>query len=235
MQEAHYVTQPRRIIVAITGASGAIFGIRTLEVLGKIADVESHLVMSDGARATIAYETGYSVDEVKGLADVVHSERNLGASISSGSFQTEGMLVAPCSIKTLSGIANSYDDNLIIRAADVVLKERRKLVLLVRETPLHVGHLKLMVQASENGAVILPPMPSFYHRPVTVDDVVDHIVGKALDQFGIDAKLYRRWQGSVQEGKQARERRESGTYPPQRLGEGLPQEGDEPLTQDEDF
>lgn len=197
----------RRIIVAITGASGAIFGIRSLEVLGRLPDVETHLVMSDGARATIAYETNYTVEEVRSLASVVHSERNLGAAISSGSFQTEGMLVAPCSIRTLSGIANSYDENLVIRAADVVLKERRKLVLMVRETPLHAGHLRLMSQATENGAVILPPMPSFYHLPVTVDDIVDHIVGKSLDQFGIDARLFRRWEGSASEGKQARERR----------------------------
>lgn len=199
----------RRIIVAITGASGAIFGIRALEVLGQVEDVETHLVMSTGARATIAYETGYSVEQVRALASVVHSERNLGATISSGSFRTEGMLVAPCSIKTLSGIANSFDENLIVRAADVVLKERRKLVLLVRETPLHAGHLRLMSQATENGAVILPPMPSFYHLPVTIDDIVDHIVGKALDQFGIDAHLFQRWQGSAVEGREARERREN--------------------------
>lgn len=184
------------LVVAISGASGPIYGIRTLEVLRCIPDIETHLIVSAGARATIAYETHYSYDQVKALADVVHNETNLGASISSGSFATAGMIIAPCSIKTLSGIANSYDDNLTIRAADVTLKEGRKLVLVLRETPLHLGHIRLMAQAAEIGAVILPPVPSFYHLPETVDDIVNHTIGKVLDQFGIDAKLFARWQGS---------------------------------------
>lgn len=185
------------MIVGISGASGAIYGIRALEVLRDLG-VETHLVLSKGARATIALETNHRVDEVQALATVVHSEQNLSASISSGSFRTDGMLVAPCSIRTLSGIANSYADNLLTRAADVVLKEGRKLVLMVRETPLHRGHLRLMSEASENGAVILPPVPAFYHHPITVEDVVDQSVGKALDQFGIDAGLFRRWEGRAQ-------------------------------------
>ncbi|MEX2535232.1 MAG: UbiX family flavin prenyltransferase [Trueperaceae bacterium] len=196
----------KRIVVGISGASGAIYGIRALEVLRDLG-VETHLVLSAGARATIAYETRYRVDEVKELASVVHGEQNMGASISSGSFHTDGMLVAPCSMKTLSGIANSYADNLLIRAADVVLKERRTLVLMVRETPLHAGHLRLMSEASANGAVILPPMPAFYHQPQTVDDIINQGVGKALDQFGIDAGLFRRWAGGNKAGgnKAARE------------------------------
>ena len=186
----------KRLIVGISGASGAVYGVRALEVLRELG-VETHLVLSKGARATIALETNYRVDEVKALATEVHSDQNLAASISSGSYRTDGMLVAPCSIKTLSGIANSYADNLLTRAADVVLKEGRKLVLMVRETPLHRGHLRLMSEASENGAVILPPVPAFYHHPITVEDIVDQSVGKALDQFGIDAGLFRRWEGSA--------------------------------------
>jgi 4-hydroxy-3-polyprenylbenzoate decarboxylase len=197
-----------RLIVGISGASGAVYGIRALEVLAELG-VETHLVMTAGARATIAYETEHSVDQVKALATEVHGEQNLGAAIASGSFRTDGMLVAPCSVKTLSGIANSYDDNLLIRAADVVLKERRKLVLMVRETPLHAGHLRLMSQATENGAVILPPMPAFYQQPRTVADIVDHAVGRALDQFGLDAGLFRRWEGSAKAGREAKLRRES--------------------------
>lgn len=196
-----------RLIVGISGASGAIYGIRSLEVLRGLG-VETHLVLTAGARATIAYETEYEVDRVKALASVVHNEQNLGAAIASGSFPTDGMLVAPCSVKSLSGIANSFDDNLLIRAADVVLKERRKLVLMVRESPLHAGHLRLMSQATENGAVILPPMPAFYHRPRSVADIVDQTVGRALDQFGIDAGLFERWEGSAKAGREAKLRRD---------------------------
>jgi flavin prenyltransferase len=184
-----------RLIVAITGASGVIFGIRLLEALRDIDDIESHLLISTGARATLAMETDLALADVKALADVVHSDSNLAASISSGSFRTRGMIVAPCSIKTLSGIATSDTSNLVVRAADVTLKERRPLVLLVRETPLHLGHLRLMVQAAETGAIIMPPVPAFYHRPRTLSDVVDQTVGRALDQVGLDSDLVTRWNG----------------------------------------
>jgi flavin prenyltransferase len=184
-----------RLIVAITGASGVIFGIRLLEALRDIDDIESHLLISAGARATLAMETDLALADVKALADVVHSDSNLAASISSGSFRTRGMIVAPCSIKTLSGIATSDTSNLVVRAADVTLKERRPLVLLVRETPLHLGHLRLMVQAAETGAIIMPPVPAFYHRPRTLSDVVDQTVGRALDQVGLDSDLVTRWNG----------------------------------------
>ena len=183
----------QRIIVGISGASGAIYGIRMLQALRALADVESHLVMSPSAERTINDETDWSAAAVRELADVVHSHRNIGASIASGSFLTGGMVVAPCSIKTLSEIANSHNDNLLARAADVCLKERRTLVLIVREAPLHLGHLELMTRAARYGAVMLPPMPAFYNRPKTVDDIVNHTVGKALDQFGIPHALMKRW------------------------------------------
>jgi 4-hydroxy-3-polyprenylbenzoate decarboxylase len=185
----------KRIIVAITGASGPILGIRALEVLREIEAVETHLILSAGAKTTIAYETDHSLEHVRELADVVHSERNLGASISSGSFETDGMLVAPCSIKTLSGIANGYSDNLVTRAADVVLKERRRLVLLIRETPLHPGHIRLMELATASGAIVAPPVPAFYHRPRTLEEVIDQTVGRALDQLGIESGVVKRWAG----------------------------------------
>src|SRR3954463_7953698 len=163
----------KRIVVGISGASGAIYGVRLLEVLRAMDGIETHLIMSTGAKLTISYETDRDVDEVAGLADVVHDERDLAAGLASGSFLTAGMVVAPCSMRTLSGVANSANDNLIVRAADVHLKERRPLVLLVRETPLHLGHLRLMTDATENGATILPPLPGFYTRPRTVADLVD--------------------------------------------------------------
>ncbi|HEY3316693.1 MAG TPA: UbiX family flavin prenyltransferase [Bacillota bacterium] len=181
-----------RLVVGITGATGAIYGIRLLEVAKKLG-VETHLVMSPYAAKNIEIETGRSVAEVEATAHRVHAFNDLGASISSGSFVTAGMVVVPCSIKTLSGIANSYNDTLVIRAADVCLKERRKLVLVVRETPLHLGHLRLMTAVTEMGGVIMPPVPAFYHSPKTIGDLVDQTVGKALDQFGIDAGLFRRW------------------------------------------
>jgi flavin prenyltransferase len=185
-----------QLVIGISGATGAIYGIRVLEVLQRMPDVETHLVISKASGPTISHETGYTIGEVKALASVVYDDRDLGAAISSGSFQTDGMLIAPCSIKTLSGIANSYDETLMVRAADVVLKERRKLVLMVRETPLHLGHLRLMVQAVEQGAMIFSPVPAFYNLPTTLDDIVDQSVGRALDQFGIDAKLFTRWKDS---------------------------------------
>ena len=183
----------RRLIVGISGASGAVYGIRALQALRDIADIECHLVLSPSAKRTILEETDWDVPAVEALADVVHSHRDIGAAIASGSFQTIGMLVAPCSIKSLSGIANSYSDNLLTRAADVCLKEQRRLVLLVRETPLHLGHIELLGQAARYGAVVLPPVPAFYNRPQTVDDIVDHTVGKALDQFDIPHQLFKRW------------------------------------------
>jgi 4-hydroxy-3-polyprenylbenzoate decarboxylase len=184
-----------RIIVALSGSSGPHYGVRLLEVLRALEGVETHAIISAGARATIAYELERDPASVEALADVVHDERNLAATIASGTFLTKGMVIAPCSIKTLSAVANSFNDNLIARAADVCLKERRRLVLVVRETPLHAGHLRLMAQATEMGAVILPPVPAFYHRPVSLADIVDHTVTKILDQFGIDAGLITRWQG----------------------------------------
>ena len=186
----------RRIIVGISGASGVVYGIRALQVLGDIPGIETHLVLSPSARRTIAEETDWDAGAVEALAQVVHNHRDIGASIASGSFKTGGMLVAPCSIKSLSGIVNSYADNLLTRAADVCLKERRRLVLLVRETPLHLGHIELMAQAARYGAVVLPPVPAFYNRPQSVDDIVDHTVGKALDQFDIPHQLFKRWKES---------------------------------------
>ncbi len=185
----------RRIIVGISGSTGAIYGVRLLEVLTGMPDVETHLVASDASRLTITYETDRDPDATLGLAHTTYDIRNVGAAIASGSFVTDGMVIAPCSIRTLAAVANSLNDNLLTRAADVCLKERRKLVMVVRETPLHAGHLKLMLRATESGAVILPPAPAFYHRPKSIQEIVDHTIGKALDQFGIDAGLYERWAG----------------------------------------
>ncbi|MCB6777903.1 UbiX family flavin prenyltransferase [Citrobacter europaeus] len=188
----------KRLIIGISGASGAIYGVRLLQVLRDVSDVETHLVMSAAARQTLALETDLSVRDVQALANVNHDTRDIAASISSGSFQTAGMVILPCSIKTLSGIVHSYTDGLLTRAADVVLKERRPLVLCVRETPLHLGHLRLMTQAAEIGAVIMPPVPAFYHRPQTLDDVINQTVNRVLDQFGISLPqdLFTRWQGA---------------------------------------
>ncbi|RAU37479.1 UbiX family flavin prenyltransferase [Enterobacter sp. RIT418] len=188
----------KRLIVGISGASGAIYGVRLLQVLRDVKDVETHLVMSQAARQTLSLETDYSLRDVQALADVVHDARDIAASISSGSFKTAGMAILPCSIKTLSGIVNSYTDSLVTRAADVVLKERRPLVLCVRETPLHLGHLRLMTQAAELGAVMMPPVPAFYHRPQTLGDVINQTVNRVLDQFDIDLPedLFTRWQGA---------------------------------------
>ncbi len=187
--------EARRIVVGISGASGAIYGIRTLLALRAATAVEVHLVVSSGARATIEYETDSTVADVLALADVVHDEKDLSAPLASGTFLTAGMIVAPCSMRTLSSVANSLNDNLITRAADVHLKERRPLVLMVRETPLHAGHLRLMREASLAGATILPPVPGFYIRPKTIEELVDHSVGKALDQLGVEHALFRRWSG----------------------------------------
>jgi 4-hydroxy-3-polyprenylbenzoate decarboxylase len=182
----------RRIIVGMTGASGAVYGIRLLEAL-RDHRLEVHLVMTKPAERTIVEETDKSVAYVRGLAAVVHNVANIGASIASGSFRTDGMAVAPCSIRTVSAIAYCLADNLLTRAADVALKERRKLVLLVRETPLHAGHLKAMLAASESGAVIMPPVPAFYSKPTSLQEIVDHTVGRLLDWFDIEHSLVQRW------------------------------------------
>ncbi|MCX5874153.1 MAG: UbiX family flavin prenyltransferase [Deltaproteobacteria bacterium] len=185
----------KRIIVGISGASGAIYGLRLLEVLRQTPDVETHLIVSDSARLILDHETSAVQESIESLADRVHSPRNLAACVSSGSFKTDGMIVAPCSMKSLSMIANSINDNLLIRAADVTLKERRKLVLIVRETPLHLGHLRHMISVTEMGGIILPPVPSFYHKPKTIMDIVDQTIGKALDQLAIPNQLFERWAG----------------------------------------
>jgi 4-hydroxy-3-polyprenylbenzoate decarboxylase len=187
----------RRLIVGMTGSTGAIFGIRLLEAL-KHSEVESHLIISKWAQRTIEHETKHNVEQVRALATVVHSQGDMGASISSGSFITEGMVVIPCSVRTLGGIANGYGEHLVHRAADVILKERRRLVLVVRETPLSEVHLENMLKLARMGVVMLPPMPAFYNHPQTVDDVIDHIVFRVLDQFGIEAPFAKRWDGHMQ-------------------------------------
>ena len=186
-------TKPRaRLIVGISGASGVVYGVRLLETLKGVA-VETHLVMTKAAQITLAHETCWKVAEVQALADVVYRPEDIAASISSGSFATLGMIVAPCSIRSLSEIATGITSNLLTRSADVVLKERRRLVLMVRETPLHLGHLRSMAQVTELGAIVMPPVPAFYSSPKTVDDIVNHSVGRALDLFGIDNSLVQRW------------------------------------------
>ena len=186
-----------RLIVGISGSSGVIYGIRLLEMLSGCAAVETHLILSNAGRMNIGIETDWSAEDVEALADVVHNNKNIGASIASGSFKTAGMIVVPCSMKTLSGIANSYADNLIVRAADVILKERRKLVIVPRESPLHTGHCELMLKASQIGAILCPPSPAFYTGPQTVDDIVDHSVARILDLFDIETSSLKRWQGNV--------------------------------------
>jgi 4-hydroxy-3-polyprenylbenzoate decarboxylase len=185
---------PSRVILALTGASGAILGIRALQRLRELR-VETHLVLSAAARITIAQETDWKVSDVQALADVSHDPRDIGATIASGSFQIHGMIVIPCSIKTLSGIANSYADDLIVRAADVTLKEGRPLVLVVRETPLHRGHLRLMDLAARAGALIFPPVPAFYQRPATLDEMVDQTVARALQRLGLPDPGVTPWKG----------------------------------------
>lgn len=186
-----------RLVVGISGASGAVYGIRLLEVLQDVDGVETHLVMTPAAKRTILLETDHTVDQVEALADEIYSSGDIAAAIASGSFKTSGMIVVPCTIKTLSGIVNSYSDNLLLRAADVTLKERRKLVLVLRETPLHRGHLRLIAHAVGDGAIIVPPVPAFYHRPQTVDDIVNQTVNRLLDLLDIelDQDLFDRWRG----------------------------------------
>ena len=187
------------LAVGITGASGSVYGIRLLELLSSIENVETHLIISEPGEAIIRYETGRGIESVRALANFSYDIRDMGAKVSSGSFKTDGMVVAPCTVKTMSAIANSYSENLLIRVGDVTLKERRRLLLLVRETPLHLGHLRNMERLCEMGAIIMPPTPAFYHRPQTVQDIIDHTVGKMLDIFGIEHPLFQRWPGMAKQ------------------------------------
>lgn len=183
---------PRRIVVGISGASGVTYGVRILQLL-QDSDIETHLILSSAGKTNIHLETEHSPEEVAAMATKVYDDADMTAAVSSGSFLTDGMIVAPCTIKSLSGIANSYTTNLLVRAADVCLKEKRKVVLVIRETPLHKGHLRLMVQAADMGAHILPPAPSFYHKPKTIQDIVDQTIGKVFDYMGIEHNLFMRW------------------------------------------
>ena len=183
---------PKRIVIGISGASGVTYGVRILSLLQE-TDYETHLIISESGKLNITIETDHDPEEVASMADYVYDHKDIAAAISSGSFLTEGMVVAPCTIKSLSGIANSYNENLLVRAADVSLKEKRKLVLVVRETPLHKGHLRLLTMAADMGAHILPPVPSFYHMPKTIEDIIDQTVGKVFDFMGIEHNLFNRW------------------------------------------
>jgi len=187
----------KKLIVGISGASGVVYGIRLLSVLREVPDVETHLVVTRAGAITIGLETSYTPEEVMALADVVYREQDIAARISSGSFKTDGMIVIPCSMKTLAGIVHSFSENLLLRAADVVLKDRRRLILVPRETPLHLGHLRLLVQAAEMGAIVAPPMPAFYHKPETIDDVINQTVNRVLDLAEVELPydLFTRWDG----------------------------------------
>jgi 4-hydroxy-3-polyprenylbenzoate decarboxylase len=183
------------LVIGITGASGVVYGIRLLEVLSSMKEVETHLVISKAGETNINYETNRKAEDIKALADFSYDINDIGTRLASGSFKTDGMIVAPCTVKTMSALANSYTENLLTRAGDVTLKERRKLVLLVRETPLNLGHIRNMERLTEMGAIIMPPVPSFYHKPRTIQDIVDHTVGKVLDIFHIEHNLFQRWSG----------------------------------------
>ena len=185
---------PKRIVVGIAGASGVIYGVRMLSLLKEMG-IETHLIISEAGKKNIEIETNYRAGEVAAMATHAYDSKEVGAALASGSFLTDAMVVIPCTIKTLSGIAHSYTDNLLVRAADVTLKEKRKLVLVVRETPLHKGHLRLMTMAADMGAHILPPVPSFYHLPKTIDDIIDQTIGKIFDYLDIEHDLFKRWQG----------------------------------------
>ncbi len=189
------------LVIGITGASGVIYGIRLLEVLSTNKEVETHLIISQAGEEIIKHETDWKLEKVKALADVNYDINDIGARLSSGSFKRDGMVIAPCSMKTLAALANSYTDNLIARAADTALKERKRLVLLPRETPLHLGHLRNMVKLTEMGAVILPPIPAFYHKPQTIMNLIDHTIGKVLDIFDINHNLFKRWDGLADKEK----------------------------------
>ena len=190
------------LIIGITGASGVIYGIRLLEVLSTTVGIETHLIISEAAEVNIRQETDVKVEDVKALANFSYDIKDIGAAPASGSFQRDGMIIAPCSVKTMSALANSYTENLLIRSGDVTLKERKRLVLLVRETPLHIGHIKNMERLCEMGAIIMPPVPAFYHHPKTIQDIIDHTIGKTLDMFGIEHKLFPRWTGTGTKEKQ---------------------------------
>ena len=182
----------KRLVIGISGASGVTYGVRMLELLRK-TEFETHLIISRAGKLNIEIETSYKLGEIEAMADFTYDHKDMAASLASGSFLTEGMVVIPCTIKSLSGIANAYDENLLVRAADVTLKEKRKLVLVVRETPLHIGHLRLMTMAAEMGAHLLPPVPSFYHQPKTIVDIIDQTIGKIFDYIGIEHDLFNRW------------------------------------------
>jgi len=188
------------LIIGITGASGVIYGIRLLEVLSGMKEVETHLVISEAGELNIRLETDWKIEEIRAMASFSYAISDIAAPIASGSFKRDGMIIAPCTVKTMSALANSYAENLLTRAADVTLKEGRKLVLLVRETPLHIGHIRNMEKLSEMGAIIMPPVPAFYHRPRTIEDIIDYTIGKALDIFGIEHNLFQRWSGLASEG-----------------------------------
>lgn len=183
------------LVVGITGASGVIYGIRLLQVLSTKKDIETHLIISEAGEVNIKYETDWKLKDVKSLASFSYDIRDFGARLASGSFERDGMIVAPCTVKTMSALASSYTENLLIRAGDITLKERKKLVLLIRETPLHLGHIRNMERLCEMGAIIMPPVPAFYHKPKTIQDIVDHTIGKVLDVFGIEHNLFQRWSG----------------------------------------
>lgn len=193
----------KKIIVGVTGATGVIYGIRLLEVLRQ-ARIETHVIVSEPAKQNMLIETDYAVRDIEKLAFRLYDSDNIGAAISSGSFKTDGMVIVPCTIKTLSGVANSYNENLITRAADVVLKERRRLVVVVRETPLHKGHLDLMTRVADLGGIILPPVPAFYYKPKKIEDIIDHMVGKILDLLDVDHNLFERWTGCMPEESEHR-------------------------------
>lgn len=194
----------KKIIVGLSGASGVIYGVRLLEVLKDVEDVETHLVASNAAAITLGLETNHTLDDVKDLADVTYRFKDIAAPIASGSFKTEGMIVLPCSMKTLAGITYSFSDNLLLRAANVVLKDRRRLVLAPREAPLHLGHLRMLVQVTEMGAIVAPPVPAFYHRPESLDDIINQTVNRILDLVGIELEedLFKRWQGGNTAGRE---------------------------------
>lgn len=183
------------LIIGITGSTGVIYAIRLLEVLSDIKDVETHLVISGAGETTIKYETRRDIAGIRKLATYAYDIQDIGARIASGSFRCDGMIVVPCTIKTMSALANSYCENLLLRAGDVTLKERRRLVVVLRETPLHLGHIRNMERLTEMGAIIMPPVPAFYTMPKTIDDIIDHTVAKMLDLFGIEHRLSHRWAG----------------------------------------
>ena len=205
----------KRIVVGISGATGAIYGIRLLQILRTIPTIETHLVLTSAAKRTIGLETDFAIEQVEQLASQTHRASDIAASISSGSFRAGGMIVAPCSMKTVSGIATSYSDNLLLRAADVMLKDRRRLLLLIRETPLHLGHLRLLVQVAEMGAIVMPPVPAFYHRPSTLEAVIDQTLNRALDllEIDLDDDLFPRWKGAVCERSFAAARDDAAITP----------------------